>query len=110
MTVIDIANNALMEGFLSFLAGGSLGALFFIGLWWTVRNIGSSQYVALLFLGSMLLRTGMVIVGFYYVLGDSWQQLLLGLLGFVVVRTVASRFMRLAEQSGSIQKKSDYAP
>ena len=40
------------------LAGLVLGAIFFGGLWWTVRKGLSSQQPALWFLGSMLLRMG----------------------------------------------------
>ena len=37
-----------------------LGAVFFGGLWWTVRKGVSSKQPALWFLGSLLLRTGIV--------------------------------------------------
>ncbi|MGB5396690.1 MAG: ATP synthase subunit I [Gammaproteobacteria bacterium] len=81
------------------LEGALLGVFFFAGLWWTVRKIESSKYVALLFLGSMLLRTSVVILGFYFILGDNWQRLLAGLLGFVIARIIVTRLTRIAEQS-----------
>ena len=49
------------------VAGLLLGAVFFGGLWWTVRNGVSSKHAALWFLGSMLLRMGIVLFGFYFV-------------------------------------------
>jgi F1F0 ATPase subunit 2 len=83
----------------SLLAGGFLGVFFFAGLWWTVRKIESSKRVALLFLGSMLLRTSVVILGFYFILGDNWQRLVAGLLGFVIARIIIIRLTRIADQS-----------
>jgi len=81
------------------LEGALLGVFFFAGLWWTVRKIESSKQVALLFLGSMLLRTSVVILGFYFILGDNWQRLLAGLLGFIIVRIIVTRLTRIADQS-----------
>jgi len=69
---------------LAFAAGGGLGALFFGGLWWTVRKGVSSERPALWFFGSLLLRTSIVLTGFSFVSGRQWQRLLLCLLGFVV--------------------------
>ena len=42
-----------------------LGALFFGGLWWTVRKGVSSTQPALWFFGSLLLRTSIALAGFY---------------------------------------------
>ncbi len=81
------------------LQGALLGVFFFAGLWWTVRKLESSKQVALLFLGSMLLRTSVVILGFYFILGDNWQRLLAGLLGFIIARIIVTRLTRIAEQS-----------
>lgn len=84
---------------LALLEGTLLGVFFFAGLWWTVRKIESSKHVALLFLGSMLLRTSVVILGFYFILGDNWQRLLAGLLGFIIARIIVTRLTRINDQS-----------
>jgi F1F0 ATPase subunit 2 len=76
------------------LAGGAgvfLGAFFFGGLWWTVRTGVAAKRPALLFLGSLLLRTGITVAGFYFVSGGHWQRLLAGLLGFAMVRFIVTR-------------------
>jgi F1F0 ATPase subunit 2 len=52
---------------LALAAAFSLGAIFFGGLWWTVRKGVSSKQPALWFLGSLLLRTWLVLAGFYFV-------------------------------------------
>lgn len=81
--------------------GALLGVFFFVGLWWTVRKIEPTKHVALLFLGSMLLRTSVVILGFYFVLGDNWQRLIAGLLGFIIARILVTRLTRDGVQSKS---------
>jgi F1F0 ATPase subunit 2 len=76
------------------LAGGAgllLGAAFFGGLWYTVRRGVPSKRPALWFLGSLLLRTSLVLAGFYFVAGDHWSRLLASLLGFIIARSVATR-------------------
>jgi F1F0 ATPase subunit 2 len=76
------------------VTGGLLGAMFLGGLWWTVRQGLSSKRVALWFLGSLLLRMGVALGGFYLVSGGHWEQLLLCLLGFVIARLVGTWLMQ----------------
>lgn len=85
---------------LAAVAGVLLGAVFFGGLWWTVRRGLASPYHGLWFIGSMLLRTGIVATGFYSILAlpaalpaDSWKILLAALLGFLLARRAATRFL-----------------
>lgn len=89
--------------------GAALGACFFIGLWWTVRKSTTTNNVALLFFGSMLLRTGIVLLGFYFIMGDNWQRLLAGLLGFIIARIIVTRYIRVTEQSKQLSQKADHA-
>jgi F1F0 ATPase subunit 2 len=79
---------------LAWLAGGLLGAIFFGGLWWTVRKGVSSGQPALWFFGSLLLRTSVVLAGFYVVSRGRWPPLLLCLLGFVLARPVVAWLIR----------------
>ena len=76
------------------LVGALLGAVFFGGLWWTVQRAVSARWVALWFFASLLLRTGIVLCGFYLSCGDDWQRWLVALLGFVVARMVVTRVTR----------------
>ncbi|MEO7731455.1 MAG: ATP synthase subunit I [Kofleriaceae bacterium] len=69
-------------------AGLGLGAMFFGGLWWTLRKGVSSQRPALWFFGSLLLRLSITLSGFYLVSGRHWDRLLLCLAGFVIARLV----------------------
>lgn len=79
---------------LALLAGSFLGAAFFGGLWWTIHKGVSSKSPALWFLGSILLRTAIVVVGFYLVGRGDWHRLLACLLGFLLARTLATRLTR----------------
>ena len=80
---------------LASLAGILLGAVFFGGLWWTVRKGLSSQLAALWFSGSLLIRTGIALMGFYFVSHGEWPKLLACLLGFLLARFGVTRFTRL---------------
>lgn len=92
------------------VAGALLGAIFFGGLWWTVRKAVSSRQPTLWFLGSMLLRTGIVLSGFYFVSGGDWKRLLASLLGFIIARLVVTRLTRAAQQTGQLAQKAGHAP
>jgi F1F0 ATPase subunit 2 len=76
------------------VTGVLLGAMFLGGLWWTVCLGLSSKRVARWFLGSLLLRMGVVLAGFYLVSGGHWEHLLLCLLGFVMARLVVIWLMQ----------------
>ena len=103
--------NEALTGVLACVAGGLLGAFFFGGLWWTVRKGVTSKQPSLWFLCSSLLRTGVVLFGFYFVSAQQWQRLLLCLLGFVAVRFAVTWLTRLPEarQTNPVQEAS-HAP
>ena len=68
------------------VAGLLLGAMFFGGLWWTVREGLSAKRVARWFLGSLLIRMSVTLAGIYVVSGHHWERFLLCLLGFTMAR------------------------
>ena len=76
---------------LAAVAGLGMGLLFFAGLRWTVARGLTSRQPALWFVGSMLLRVGLVTFGMYIVGGGRWQALLACLFGFVVARELVKR-------------------
>lgn len=77
---------------LAWLAGLLLGAIFFGGLWWTVRMGMASARPAMWFLLSLLLRMGLVLVGFYFVGQGDWRRLVSCLVGFFIARILITRF------------------
>lgn len=76
---------------LALVVGLLLGAIYFGGLWWTVRKGMTSKRPALLFLGSLVLRTGVVVAGFYVVSDGHWQSLLACLFSFAIARLMVTR-------------------
>jgi len=88
---------------LALVAGLLLGAMFFGGLWWTVRWAVASGSPALWFSGSLLLRLGLALAGFYLVGAHHWQRLLLCLFGFVAARLFVTW---LAGSAGATPKRS----
>jgi F1F0 ATPase subunit 2 len=96
---------------LAIVAGILLGAIFFGGLWWTVRKGVFSKSPALWFLGSMLLRMGIVLVGFYFVGRGDWRRLVVCLLGFIVARFIVMRLSRTPIENGNSKvKEASHAP
>lgn len=90
--------NEVMQWGLAGMAGLLLGFVFFGGLWWTVRNGVLSKRPALWFLGSMILRTGIVLAGFYGVSGSHWERLVACLLGFIGARFAVMRLTRPSKE------------
>ncbi len=87
--------NNVLALLVSALVGALLGAFFFGGLWWTVQKGLSSNHPALWFLGSTLMRTGLVLAGFFFVGGGDWKKLMICLLGFFIARVVITRLTRI---------------
>ncbi len=79
---------------LSLVAGLVLGGIFFGGLWWTIRRGVASARPWLWFGGSLILRLGVALGGFYYVSGGEWQRLLACLLGFLLARLTVIQLVR----------------
>ena len=80
-------------------AAGVLGALFFVGLWWTVRRALATANPTPWFAASLLLRTGLVLAGFYLICAAAWQGVALCLLGFLGARGAIIRLTRVAIDS-----------
>lgn len=102
-------NETLSLG-LALAAGVLLGAIFFGGLWWTIRRGVASKRPALWFIGSMLLRMAIVVLGFYFILGDDWKRLLAGLFGFVIARIIVICLTRAMAQPGQLAQEAGHAP
>ena len=86
---------------MAFVAGLILGAFFFGGLWWTVQRGLKSENPAIWFFGSMMLRTALIVVAFYYVAQGHWSSLVACLAGFLVGRFFIVR--RLARDPAETQ-------
>ena len=97
---------------LALFAGALLGTFFFGGLWWTVQKGVVSERPALWFLGSLLLRTGLILAGFYFVSQGHWSRLVACLVGFLVARIiVVTRLARAqTEEQTQLEEETNIAP
>ena len=97
---------------MALLAGVLLGGFFFGGLWWTVQKSLTSERPELWVLGSMLLRTSVILVGFYIVSQGHWSRLVACLLGFMIARVVVVRRLKRlpAESQNKLKKETSLAP
>jgi len=82
---------------LALFAGLALGTVFFGGLWWTVRRRLSSPRAGLWFTGSFLLRTAVVIMGFWFASRGDWRRMAGCGAGFLGARFFIVRLTRLKE-------------
>jgi F1F0 ATPase subunit 2 len=86
---------------LAWLAGGILGAIFFGGLWWTVRKALTSPQPASWFFGSLVLRMSTAVAGFYFVSSGHWERMLMCLTGFIMARLLVTRVSRPSVDVGT---------
>ena len=77
-------------------AGLVLGALFFGGLWWTVRRGLTATTPALWFGLSALVRVAITVSGLYYIARSGWPSLLACLCGLLIARVAVTRLTRIA--------------
>ena len=96
---------------LALAAGMLLGTIFFGGLWWTVRKGVSSEQPAFWFFGSLVLRMGIALAGFYFVSGGEWKRLVLCLLGFIVARLAVIWLTRTPKETRTHSaREANHAP
>jgi F1F0 ATPase subunit 2 len=84
--------NDLLLPLLAALGGAALGTVFYGGLYWTVRLGMRSATPALWFSVSMLLRTGVVLAGFYAIGGGDWHRLVACVPAFLLARAAVTRW------------------
>jgi F1F0 ATPase subunit 2 len=96
----------------SLLGGTLLGTFFFGGLWWTVQKGVSSEHPEFWFLASLLVRTAVILGGFYFAAHGHWSGLVACLIGFLISRLiVVNRFRRApAEEAAHFEEETTIAP
>ena len=102
--------NEILSLMPALVAGVLLGAMFFVGLWWTIRKGMASTRPALWFFGSLLLRTSMTLAGFYMVSDGHWESLLVCLVGFTMARPMVTRLTRLDKKLTRLGQEAGHAP
>ena len=89
----------LPDYLISLLGGLLLGGLYFGGLWLTVTRALASRRPVLWLLPSYVLRIGLALVGFYGLSAGTWQRLLLGVAGFLIVRIISVRWVQFKDKA-----------
>jgi F1F0 ATPase subunit 2 len=104
--------NDILALALALLAGALLGAFFFGGRWWTVQKGVTSERPALWFLGSLLLRTSLILAGFYLAAQGHWSGLVMCFIGFLIARfIVVKRLARTpAAEPAPLEEETNIAP
>jgi F1F0 ATPase subunit 2 len=78
----------------AFGVGVLLGLFFFGGLWLTVTYATVSRYAGLWFFFSIILRTAVVLAGFYFVAVGSFPRMIACLVGFIIARFFTARMLK----------------
>ncbi len=73
------------------LAGCGIGLLFFSGLWFTVQGIVRQKHSGLILAVSFIVRMGLVVVSFYFLMAHDWKRLVALVIGFTLARIVMIR-------------------
>ncbi len=93
------------------LAGVGLGAMFFGGLWWTVRKSLGCPSPARWISGSLLLRMSAALSGFYFVGHEHWAYLAACLLGFLFARLAVTWLTATSQEHlPCSSQKASHAP
>jgi F1F0 ATPase subunit 2 len=77
---------------ISALSGAFLGILYFGGLWWTILRISQAGQSMWLLAVSFILRTVLVIGGFFIITDGKLERLAVSMLAFFVTRFVFIRY------------------
>lgn len=76
---------------LIFAAGMALGALYFGGLWHTLRRLPDAGRPLSLLLWSFWVRAVLAVMGLALVMDGRWERLVAALAGFILTREILVR-------------------
>jgi F1F0 ATPase subunit 2 len=81
----------MAELILCFIVGAAIGAIYFAGLWETVRKLSDTKTPVRRVVLSYALRMILLISGFYLVMQGEWERLVAAMIGLILVREVMVR-------------------
>lgn len=97
--------NEIMLILIVFICGIILGIIFFGGLWLTVKKGIASKTPGLLFVLSFFTRTGITLLGFYYLGANNPKNMAACLVGFVVARFIVKYYTKSEKDKHTIKKE-----
>ena len=96
--------NSLVILIMMFALGALIAGVYLSSLWLTVQRISRGRHPALWLVSSLVVRMGLLLTAFYFIVSDGhWERLLAALAGFVILRTFAIRRVR-HQLSTNVQK------
>ena len=90
---------------LALVAGFGLGLFYYGGLWLTLKKLPKSSHPVLLHMGSFFGRTVVILAGFYLVMGDRWERIIVCLAGALVARVILVRRLGRDTTAPELQAK-----
>ena len=78
----------------SLIVGVLLGMFYFGGLWLTIRAIPTMKQPGLWLFCSFVVRTVVVLLGFFVVMNGRWETLVICMAGFLCARLLIVRHLR----------------
>lgn len=75
---------------LALIGGLVIGAVFYGGLWWTVKKRLTSSHAGIWFMLSFWLRLAIATAGFYLIGQGDWKRFLVCFLGFLIARILVT--------------------
>jgi len=82
---------------LAFTAGAALSVFFFSGLHWTIHRSETSNYPALLFLTSALVRTGVTLAGVWFATYGQLLNIIICMAAFILMRFVIIKWYSIKD-------------
>ncbi len=82
------------------LSGLLLGVFYFGGLWLTVQKMSQMERPLLFLAGSFIVRTAVVLLGFYWVSNGRIELLAVSLIAFLIARFGITRTQLNPERKG----------
>ncbi len=95
---------------IALLVGLVLGAIFYGGLWWTVRKLNTTKSPALLSVGSLLVRMAILLLGIYAIGAGHWERMVVALVGVVLARFIVFRVTKEKEVDIQPSTPDPHAP
>ena len=89
MNEFGIVNPVIL--FLTFVAGLTLGTIYIMSLWQTVKRLPDSSHPLCLMFASFAVRAAILLVALYFIMGGYWERLAMAVTGFILMKVLLTR-------------------
>ena len=88
------------------VVGVALGALYFGGLWLTVRHLPTMRHPAIWMTASLVMRMAVILTVLYFLSDGHWGKLLAGVAGMLVVRIILLHRVRVETKKDILAREA----